>query len=228
MFSIRTRLATWRRDRRGVLRACGVCALAAAIAAAVLAVAGVGPERDRFAWAQAEGGGLAGQLLVATPTMPDGRFAGTVIYMVSHDETGAMGVVVNLPIGDVPVSELMNGLGFEDEKAPGEIRLHYGGPVEESHGFVLHSPDYTNTGTVFVDNGLALTTNRDIMRDIVAGDGPRRKLVAFGYAGWSAGQLEAEMETGVWITVPADDELVFDEDYDRKWERAMARRAFDL
>ena len=228
MFSIRTRLTTWRRGRRGVLRACVAGALAVLSVAVALAVASIGPERDHIARAQAQEKGFAGQLLVATPAMPDGRFAGTVIYMVSHDETGAMGVVVNLPIGDVPMSELMKGLGFEDDKAPGDIRLHYGGPVEESQGFVLHSPDYASKGTMFVDNGLALTMNRDIMRDIVSGEGPQQKLIAFGYAGWSAGQLEEEMKSGVWITVPADDELVFDDDYDGKWERAVSRRSIEL
>ncbi len=225
MFPIRFSLAGLRRSRLGVL---GAGALAAAAAAVMLAVAGGVPERDGAAWAQSEAGSLAGKLLVATRVMPDGRFAGTVIYMVTHDDTGAMGVVVNLPIGDVPISELMKGLGFEDDKAPGDVRLHYGGPVEESQGFVLHSPDYAGQGTITVNHGLALTTNRDIMRDIASGDGPRKKLIAFGYAGWRAGQLEAEMRSGVWITVPADDALIFDEDYDGKWERAIARRGIDL
>lgn len=171
---------------------------------------------------------VAGQLLVATRGMPDGRFAHTVIYMVRHDETGAMGVVVNRPMGDVPIATLLDGLGLESDDVEGDIRVHYGGPVENNRGFVLHSADYADDGTLVVTGGLALSMNAGVVQAIAAGEGPRRTLLVFGYAGWAPGQLEAEMMRDDWVTVPADESLVFDGDYDEKWRRAMDRRGVDL
>ncbi len=169
-----------------------------------------------------------GRLLVATRSMPDSRFSGTVIYMVRHDEAGAMGLVVNRPMGEVSFASLLEGLGIEADDAEGTIRIHYGGPVEYGQGFVLHSPEYTVEGTLVVDDGLALSSKADVVRDIAAGEGPRQSLVAFGYAGWAPGQLDAEMARDDWIVVPADAALVFDDDYEDKWRRALARRGVDL
>ncbi len=171
---------------------------------------------------------LAGKLLVATPEMPDSRFAETVIFMVEHDTSGAMGLVLNRPMGEIPVASLLDELGIEGTSAEGEIRLHYGGPVELSRGLVLHSADYTGADTMVVTDAVSLTAEREIMRAIATGHGPRRSLVAFGYAGWAAGQLEAEIASGGWITVPADDSLVFDDDYAAKWQRAIKRHAIEL
>ncbi len=194
---------------------------AASLAATFLPQTGAADQHDGFE-------SSAGQLLVATRSMPDSRFARTVIYMVRHDETGAMGLVVNRPMGEVPLASLLEGLGVDADDAEGTIRIHYGGPVEYTQGFVLHSPDYVVEGTLVVDGGLALTAKADIVRDIATGEGPRQSLVVFGYAGWSPGQLEAEMARDDWITVPADEALVFDDEYEDKWRRAMARRSIDL
>ena len=169
-----------------------------------------------------------GQLLVAAPSMPDSRFARTVIYMVRHDEAGAMGLVVNQPMGEVPFASLLENLGIDADDAEGTVRIHFGGPVEYGQGFVLHSPEYTVEGTLVVDDGLALTSKADIVRDIAAGEGPRQSLVAFGYAGWAPGQLDAEMARDDWIAVPADAALVFDDQYEDKWRRALALRGVDL
>ncbi len=171
---------------------------------------------------------VAGQLLVATQKMGDPRFAEAVIYMVKHDASGAMGVVVNQPMGEVSAAELLDQLGVDNQGVSGSIRLHYGGPVEERRGIVLHSPDYVGDGTLVVDGAVAMTRDREIIRDMASGAGPQRSLLAFGYAGWRAGQLESEFMTGSWITVPADEALVFDDDYDGKWRRAIARRAIEL
>ena len=171
---------------------------------------------------------VAGQLLVATRKMGDPRFAETVIYMVKHDASGAMGVVVNQPMGDISAAELLDQLGVDNQGVSGSIRLHYGGPVEARQGFVLHSADYVGDETLVVDGTVAMTRDREIIRDMASGAGPQRSLLAFGYAGWGAGQLESEFMTGAWITVPADEALVFDDDYDGKWRRAMARRAIEL
>ena len=170
----------------------------------------------------------AGQLLVAARSMPDGRFAHTVIYMLRHDETGAMGVVVNRPIGDVPMAEMLEGLGLESDQAEGSIRVHYGGPVEGAAGFVLHSPDYLEPDSLAVDGGYALTTSVEVMRAIAGGGGPERSLLLFGYSGWGPGQLEPEMQRDDWVVVPADEALVFGADDAGKWDRAMELRGVDL
>ncbi len=171
---------------------------------------------------------VVGRLLVATHGMPDGRFAETIIYMLRHDDTGAMGVVVNRPMGDVPVATLLASLGLDGGDAEGSIRVHYGGPVESSRGFVLHSTDYLDGETLTVAGGFALSMNADVVRAIAAGEGPRHSLLLFGYAGWGPGQLESEMMRDDWITVPADKAMVFDDNYRDKWRRAMDRRGIDL
>ena len=171
---------------------------------------------------------LTGQLLVATPIMPDPRFMRTVIYMLRHDETGAMGLVVNRPMAEVPLARLLDQLGIESEGVTGNIRLHYGGPVQRERGLVLHTGDYRGKSTEPIKDGVALTWEPEIFRAIAAGAGPRRRLVVLGYSGWGAGQLESEMRAGHWVAVPADEDLLFDDDYDGKWTRAMARLKINL
>ena len=173
-------------------------------------------------------GNLTGQLLVATDELRDPRFVRTVVFMVRHDAGGAMGLVVNRPLGEVPLAALLERLGMEGKAVGGEMRVHYGGPVEATRGFVLHTSEYVIEGTQVVDDGIALTAQPEIFRAIGSGAGPRRALFALGYAGWAPGQLEAEIAGGAWITVPADEALVFDENYEKKWNRAMARRRIDL
>lgn len=171
---------------------------------------------------------LAGRLLVAAPEMPDPRFAETVIYMIEHDDSGAMGLVVNRPMGTLPLTDLLSELGLDGDDVTGEMRVHYGGPVERGQGFVLHSADYVGKDTRVVDKRFAVTARGDILRDIASGAGPRQALVVFGYAGWGAGQLEGEIARGGWITIPADEALVFGDDDDAKWRRASARQSIDL
>ena len=132
------------------------------------------------------------------------------------------------PLGEVPFTDLLEGLGLENEGISGDVRVHYGGPVEERRGFVLHSPDYTDKGTKVIDASVALTSKPEILRAIAGGVGPRQSLVVFGFAGWGPGQLESEMMRDDWITVPADDAMVFDDNYRDKWRRAMDRRGIDL
>ena len=169
-------------------------------------------------------GGLVGQFLVAAEEMGDPRFVRTVILMIRHDASGAMGLIVNRPAGEVPIARLLQGIGLDATGARGDVRLHYGGPVEPQQGLTLHSPEYTIDGTLRVTADIAVTGNPEILRAIGTGRGPKRYLVALGYAGWAPGQLEGEMKAGGWIAVPADAALTFDEDAEKKWERAMARR----
>jgi putative transcriptional regulator len=172
--------------------------------------------------------GLTGQLLVAKDDLRDPRFHHTVIYMVHHDANGAMGLVVNRPLADAPLAPLLEKLGRDSQGVAGTIRIHYGGPVEPAKGFVLHTSDWGGGESHVVRDGVAFTTDPAIFDAIAHGTGPRHSLFAVGYAGWGPGQLEAEIARGDWITVSADDALVFDDDAGSKWERAMERRKIVL
>ena len=171
---------------------------------------------------------LTGQLLVATPEMPDPRFAETVLYMINHDEHGAVGLVVNRPLARGPIADVLKSLGVDAEGAGGEITLHYGGPVEPGKGFILHSDDYVLDSTTKVKDGVAVTTDPEILRALSLGKGPRRSLLLLGYAGWAPGQLEAEMKANGWFSIPADAELIFGADAEKKWDRALERRRIKL
>jgi putative transcriptional regulator len=171
---------------------------------------------------------LAGRLLVAAPEMRDPRFVESVIYMVNHDAAGAMGLVVNRPIGEVSLAQLLERLGVVREGTQGRIVAHWGGPVESGKGYVLHTPDYSTEGTIVVRGKAAVTASRRILEAIASGSGPRRTLFAVGYAGWAPGQLEAELARGGWVTASADEGVLFDDDYATKWQRATARRLLDL
>ena len=170
---------------------------------------------------------LAGQLLVATEQLGDPRFARTVVYLARHDATGTQGLIVNRPLREVPIAELLRRLGVDETGVTGNIRLHYGGPVEPASGWLLHTGEYATAGTDRVAPDVALTPltpRSSVLGEIGRGGGPRRYLFLLGYAGWAPGQLEAEIDSGAWITVSADEALLFDDDYARKWERATARR----
>ena len=170
----------------------------------------------------------AGQLLVATPEMGDPRFAETVIYMVAHDAKGAMGLIVNRPIGNIGYAELLAGLGIEPVEIDGATDLHYGGPVDERRGFALHSTDFAGMSTLTVDDRMAMSSQLEVVGAIAVGEGPRDALLVFGYAGWGPRQLEGEIEDGGWVVVPSSDALVFGADNETKWKRALASHAVDL
>jgi putative transcriptional regulator len=171
---------------------------------------------------------LAGRLLVAAPGMRDPRFAETVIYLVRHDRSGAMGLVVNKPLGDISLAALRERFGRPPGGAQGSISVFWGGPVDPGRAFMLHTLDFKAKGTVVVDGRFALSGDPSILEAIAAGTGPRHKLLAVGHAGWGPGQLEGEMEAEGWITAAADESLVFDGDHAGKWRRALARRLHQL
>ena len=175
-----------------------------------------------------ESASLAGQLLIASPRMPDPRFQRTVILMVRHGKDGALGITINRPVQELPIATLLEKLGESDTSVEGSVQVFAGGPVQPGVGFVLHSADYKRTGTVVIDGRFSMTQSREILRDIGNKGGPEKALVAFGYAGWAPGQLEAELDAEAWFVAPADTELVFDEARDKVWEQAMARRPRDL
>ncbi|MGQ9371885.1 YqgE/AlgH family protein [Azospirillum sp. ST 5-10] len=166
---------------------------------------------------------LTGQLLIAMPTMSDPRFQRTVIYVCAHNADGAMGLVVNKLFGSITFTDLLDQLGIEHATSGVNMPVHYGGPVESGRGFVLHTTDYVREGTLLVDDDVALTATIDILRAISEDRGPKQSILLLGYAGWGAGQLDAEMQANGWLNVPCDEKLLFDQDLDTKWERSIAK-----
>jgi putative transcriptional regulator len=176
----------------------------------------------------AEPASLAGRLLVASDAMTDPRFVRTVIYMVSHDEAGALGVIVNRPLTEITLGELLRDMGRPADGAQGSIRVHFGGPVGGPQGFVLHTDEWRARDTRVVGGGIAFSTSSLVVEAMARGTGPRRTLFALGYAGWAPRQLEGEIARDAWITVAADEDLIFDDDAPTKWDRALARRKITL
>lgn len=173
-------------------------------------------------------GYLTGQLLIAMPQMTDPRFERTVIYICAHTADGAMGLVVNREIEALTFPDLLKQLSIDAEVIDDKIQVLFGGPVETGRGFVLHSSDYVQNTTMLVDKRVGLTATMEVLKDIASGNGPKLNILALGYAGWGPGQLDAEIQANGWLSVPADDELVFDPDLDKKWERALAKIGVDF
>jgi putative transcriptional regulator len=157
--------------------------------------------------------------------MRDPRFDHAVILMLRHDQDGAFGIVINRPVGQRPLADL---LGTKDTAAAGNIQVFVGGPVQPNIGFVVHSSEYHRAETLDVDGRVAMTSSLEVLRDIAEKKGPAKTLIAFGYAGWAPGQLEGELARNVWYTAPEDPALVFDDDRDKVWEHATGRRTQDL
>ncbi len=161
------------------------------------------------------------------PAMTDPRFEGTVIYVCAHSAEGAMGLVINRVAADLSLPDLLDQLGLPETEAARSIRIHFGGPVETSRGFVLHSTDYLGEGSMMINRHTAITATIDVLEDIATGAGPDRSLLALGYAGWSAGQLDGELKQNAWLTVPADASLLFDGPASEKWTTAVRRLGID-
>ena len=170
---------------------------------------------------------LVGQLLVAMPGMGDPRFEKTVIYLCAHNADGAMGLVVNRAMEELTFPDMLEQLGIDVTGNSPSINIHFGGPVESGRGFVLHSSDYLRDATMVVDDDVALTATLDILKAIAGGGGPMQSLLALGYAGWGPGQLDGEIMSNGWLSVDADADLVFGDDLDGKWERAMKKIGID-
>jgi len=166
---------------------------------------------------------LTGQFLIAMPSMPDPRFARAVIYICSHGPNGAMGLVLNRFFGEANFHILLQQLNISATSETPDLVVHFGGPVETGRGFVLHSPEYLREGTTRIDDNVSLSATVEILQAIASGAGPERVLMALGYTGWGAGQLDAEIKANGWLTSPADDSILFDDEVDTKWERALAK-----
>ncbi len=170
---------------------------------------------------------MTGRLLIAMPGMRDERFSNTVIYMCAHSDEGAMGLVLNQRLDSLSFAELMEQLEINEDEAPEDVPVHFGGPVEAGRGFVLHTADYRQDATLDVEDGIALTATVDILKSIARGYGPCQSLLALGYAGWGPGQLDEEIRANGWLQAPGDTGLVFDTDLDTKWERAIVKLGID-
>jgi putative transcriptional regulator len=170
-----------------------------------------------------------GQLLIASRSMGDPRFSEAVILILHHDAGGAFGIVINRPIGERSIKSLLAATGEGKEVGvTGNLRVFAGGPVEPQLGFVIHTPDYRRKDTLTIDDEVAMTADRAILVDIGHRHGPRKSLIAFGYAGWAAGQLEAEIADHAWYIAPGDPRLIFDTPRAELWDKAMARRLHEL
>jgi putative transcriptional regulator len=181
-------------------------------------------------------GYLDGQLLIAMPVMDDERFARSVIYLCAHSSEGAMGIIVNRPAGSIDFPQLLVQLDIinkaEQIKLPGsaeDMKVMKGGPVDTGRGFVLHSSDFfIKDATLPIDDGICLTATLDILKAIAAGAGPKHAILALGYAGWAPGQLENEIQHNGWLHCPADPDLIFGDDVDEKYQRALDKIGIDL
>jgi len=181
-------------------------------------------------------GYLDGQFLISMPSISDGPFARTVVYVCAHSAEGAMGITINRPAEQITFRDLLVQLDIIPEGpeirlpgAAGRMQVQRGGPVETGRGFVLHSSDYfVENSTLPIDERVSLTATLEILKAIAAGNGPQRAMLALGYAGWSPGQLDSEMQANGWLHCPALPELIFDTNLDNKYDRALSLLGVDL
>ncbi|MGJ4896992.1 MULTISPECIES: YqgE/AlgH family protein [unclassified Bradyrhizobium] len=181
------------------------------------------------------GGYLDGQLLVAMPVMGDSRFERSVIYLCAHSAEGAMGIMVNRPAGSIDFPQLLMQLNIIEKSdqislpdSAETMKVLSGGPVDTGRGFVLHSSDYfIANATLKINDGVCLTTTIDILKAIAKGDGPKHAILALGYAGWRAGQLEEEIQDNGWLHCDADPELIFGDNVDAKYDLALRKIGID-
>ena len=171
---------------------------------------------------------LTGKLLVAKPEMSVPRFRETVIFMARHDETGAFGLIVNRPLGEVPFETVVKNMGADPTGVEGNIPIFYGGPVDPKRGFILHSNDYPHPPLIPVNDRYSITISTDIVLALANGFGPKKSILAIGYAGWSEGQLERELERNDWVIAPSDEKILFDRKFETKWKRAYDLRFIDI
>lgn len=171
---------------------------------------------------------LTNQFLIAMPSMADPNFSRTVTYMCAHNDDGAMGIVINRPM-EIELGEVFAQMHIDsDDSAANAQPIYEGGPVHRDRGFIIHYPAIDWDSTIRVTDELAVSTSRDILEAMSGGNGPEESLVALGYAGWGAGQLEQEMSQNAWLSGPATLEIIFHTPAARRWERAAASMGVDL
>jgi putative transcriptional regulator len=171
---------------------------------------------------------LTDHFLIAMPSLDDPNFFRTVTYICTHTEEGAMGIIINRPM-DVKLGEIFEHMDIEaSDKNATAVRVFEGGPVQRERGFVIHKPVGTWDSMLPISSHLGITTSRDIITAIANGNGPTDFLIALGYAGWSAGQLEYEMGENAWLSTPADMQIIFHTPHDKRWEAAAKKMGVNL
>ncbi len=171
---------------------------------------------------------MTGHLLIAMPTMMDPNFHQTVTYICEHSDMGALGLVINRPL-DMGLGEVLEQLSLDspDEALTAQPVLR-GGPVQTERGFVLHESPREWEATMPVGESIFVTTSQDILASLATGNGPERALIVLGYAGWGAGQLDAEIRDNAWLSVLADPRIVFETPFERRWDEAARKLGVDL
>ncbi len=165
---------------------------------------------------------LSNQFLIAMPSLRDPNFSQTVTYICAHNEDGAMGLVINRP-ANCELGEILTQMEMSpDDRAIAKLPVYQGGPVHTDRGFVLHEPDSRWDSSIRVSDALGITTSRDILHAISENTGPENFLIALGYAGWTAGQLEEEIKENTWLNVSADPEIIFNTPCELRWTSATA------
>ncbi len=165
---------------------------------------------------------LTGKLLVATPALNDDEiFNHSVVYICSHTNRGAMGIIINKPLEKYTFSDLTMQLPLPSYEKLNAINLYTGGPLEQVRGMVLHSTDYVKDGTIIVGNGIAISSTSEIIADIAFDHGPDEKLVALGYSFWQPKQLETEIYNNDWLVTDSRKDLMFRTKDEEKWQRSL-------
>lgn len=171
---------------------------------------------------------LTDHFLIAMPNLGDPNFFRTVTYICMHNEEGAMGIVINRPM-DVDLGDVLEHMNIEaQDPMANRLPIFEGGPVQRERGFVIHQPAGQWDAMLNVGDDLGITTSRDILGAIADGRGPKKVLIALGYAGWGAGQLEQEMAENAWLSTPADNSIIFNISPEQRWHAAAARLGVDL
>ena len=170
---------------------------------------------------------LTGQILISMPNMLDERFYKTVIYICAHSKEGSMGIIINKNIDHDNYPNLLEQLGIDTSLNDKKIFIRYGGPVESGRGLVLHTDDVIQKGSLPIDKGIILTSTIEIFKDIAKGKGPKASILAIGYSGWEANQLENEIKENSWMTLPVESSFIFDEQVSNKWNEAYKMMGFE-
>jgi putative transcriptional regulator len=171
---------------------------------------------------------LTNHFLIAMPGLQDPNFSRTVTYVCEHTEQGAMGIVINRPT-DICLGEMLNQLNIKsNDRRVLDALVYLGGPVQPERGFVLHSAGEGFDSTLSITPQISVTTSRDVLEAIAEGKGPKRRLIALGYAGWGGGQLEQEMSANAWLSGPADEEIMFSLPANARWQAAAHLLGVDL
>lgn len=171
---------------------------------------------------------LAGHLLIATAAVDDSCFERSVIYMCAHNAEGAMGIIVNAPVAEVDIEGIFDQLNIRHNEHASHLPIHFGGPVEAHRGFVVHSAEHPVPDSIVCRDGIAVTANISVLHELAQGRGPAQSMLVLGYAGWSPGQLESEIEQGSWLVVPANKKLIFDTDNETKHAVALSTLGIDM